>query len=45
MCQSPAAPRIHRMGRLAEDALARVYADATCFVFPSLSEGFGFPSA
>ena len=31
------------MGRLAEDALARVYADATCFVFPSLSEGFGFP--
>jgi alpha-1,3-rhamnosyl/mannosyltransferase len=40
---SPERTRIHRCGRLSEDVLARVYADATCFVFPSLVEGFGMP--
>ena len=43
IARSSAADRIHRLGRLSEGSLARVYADATCFVFPSLSEGFGFP--
>lgn len=41
--ESPAATRIHRLGRVSEPALARLYADAACFVFPSLSEGFGLP--
>jgi glycosyltransferase involved in cell wall biosynthesis len=34
---------IHRLGRVPEESLARLYADATCFVFPSLAEGFGMP--
>lgn len=40
---SPARARIFRLGRVSEDRLARLYADATCFVFPSLAEGFGLP--
>lgn len=40
---SPASARIHRVGRVSEEGLARLYADATCFVFPSLAEGFGMP--
>jgi glycosyltransferase involved in cell wall biosynthesis len=40
---SPARARIHRLGRVSEDSLARLFADATCFVFPSLAEGFGLP--
>jgi len=43
IARSPARTRIHRLGRLAEDVLARLYEDATCFVFPSLVEGFGMP--
>ena len=43
IARSHARTRIHRVGRLAEDVLARLYADATCFVFPSLVEGFGMP--
>jgi glycosyltransferase involved in cell wall biosynthesis len=40
---SHAGARIHRLGRVSEEELARLYADATCFVFPSLAEGFGLP--
>jgi glycosyltransferase involved in cell wall biosynthesis len=35
--------RVHFMGRLDEEALARVYRDARLFLCPSLGEGFGFP--
>jgi glycosyltransferase involved in cell wall biosynthesis len=31
------------MGRVADDVLARLYQDAACFLFPSRTEGFGFP--
>jgi glycosyltransferase involved in cell wall biosynthesis len=40
---SPARARIWRLGRVSEASLARLYADANCFVFPSLAEGFGLP--
>lgn len=40
---SPAGKRIHRLGRVSDATLARLYADAACFVFPSLAEGFGLP--
>jgi glycosyltransferase involved in cell wall biosynthesis len=32
-----------RAGRLSFEDLARTYASADCFLFPSLREGFGFP--
>jgi glycosyltransferase involved in cell wall biosynthesis len=32
-----------RAGRLSCEDLARTYASADCFLFPSLREGFGFP--
>ena len=35
--------RVHFVGRVADDVLARLYTDATCFLFPSRTEGFGFP--
>ncbi|MEP7360053.1 MAG: glycosyltransferase family 1 protein [Chloroflexota bacterium] len=35
--------RVHFTGLLSEAELARVYEDAWLFLFPSLSEGFGFP--
>jgi glycosyltransferase involved in cell wall biosynthesis len=35
--------RVHFLGHVPEDALARLYSRATVFVFPSLAEGFGFP--
>jgi glycosyltransferase involved in cell wall biosynthesis len=35
--------RVHFMGRVADDVLARLYQDAACFLFPSRTEGFGFP--
>lgn len=41
--QSKVGRRIHRLGRLSESTLARVFDDASCFVFPSLAEGFGMP--
>jgi glycosyltransferase involved in cell wall biosynthesis len=34
---------ILRLGRVDEDELAALYANATAFVFPSIAEGFGFP--
>jgi len=43
IARSSARARIHRLGRVSEESLARLYADATCFVFPSLAEGFGLP--
>jgi len=40
---SRARERIHRVGRVSDDVLATLYEDATCFVFPSIAEGFGMP--
>ena len=34
---------IHFLGRVSDDELVRLYNQATCFVFPSLYEGFGLP--
>jgi glycosyltransferase involved in cell wall biosynthesis len=31
------------VGKLSEDALRKVYAEAVAFIFPSLAEGFGLP--
>jgi glycosyltransferase involved in cell wall biosynthesis len=36
-------PRVTRTGFLSDDDLVLLYAGAACFVFPSLSEGFGLP--
>ena len=30
-------------GKLCDDALRRIYAEAVAFIFPSLAEGFGLP--
>jgi glycosyltransferase involved in cell wall biosynthesis len=35
--------RVCFLGRVGEAELARLYANASLFVFPSLAEGFGFP--
>lgn len=35
--------RVHFLGSVDESRLARLYADAACFLFPSRTEGFGFP--
>ena len=35
--------RVRFLGRVPEAELARLYTNATLFVFPSLAEGFGFP--
>ena len=35
--------RVHRLGWVAGDDLAALYAGASVFCFPSLLEGFGFP--
>jgi glycosyltransferase involved in cell wall biosynthesis len=34
---------VHFEGGVDEPRLARLYEDATCFLFPSRTEGFGFP--
>jgi glycosyltransferase involved in cell wall biosynthesis len=34
---------VHFLGAVDEPRLARLYQDATCFLFPSKAEGFGFP--
>ena len=34
---------IQFLGRVSDDELVRLYNQATCFVFPSLYEGFGLP--
>lgn len=38
-----ASPRIHVTGYISNDELARYYAKASIFAFPSLDEGFGMP--
>ena len=40
---SPAGGRIKRIGQVTDGELAGLYAGASCFVFPSLAEGFGLP--
>lgn len=40
---SPARPRIHVTGYIDDAELARWYARASIFAFPSLDEGFGIP--
>lgn len=40
---SPIGGRVLFLGRVDDDVLARLYTDATCFLFPSRAEGFGFP--
>ena len=40
---SPAASRIRLTGYVDEDEIARLYAQASIFAFPSLDEGFGMP--
>ncbi len=37
------AARILRPGYVEDDELVKVYSGADCFLFPSFSEGFGFP--
>lgn len=38
-----AAPNIRLLGRVDDAALRALYAGASCFAFPSLTEGFGLP--
>ena len=40
---SPARPRIHVTGYVTDQELAKWYARASIFAFPSLDEGFGIP--
>ena len=40
---SPARERIQRVGSVTDRALDGLYSGASCFVFPSLAEGFGLP--
>ena len=35
--------RVHFLGRVPDSLLATLYAEAACFLYPSLAEGFGFP--
>ena len=35
---------IHFLGRVSDEELVRLYNRATCFIFPSLYEGFGLPT-
>lgn len=35
--------RLHQLGRVSEEELQVLYANATAFAFPSLHEGFGLP--
>lgn len=41
--ESPAAARIRITGYVGDDEIARLYARASIFAFPSLDEGFGMP--
>lgn len=41
--RSPVANRLLLLGRVSDDDLVTLYRGATCFVFPSRYEGFGFP--
>ncbi len=40
---SPAADRIDRVGHVSEDDLLDLYRSASCLLYPSRAEGFGFP--
>ena len=40
---SPARERIRRVGSVTDGALDGLYSGASCFIFPSLAEGFGLP--
>lgn len=40
---SPARDRVHMLGYVADPDLPWLYAGASAFAYPSLSEGFGFP--
>ena len=35
---------IHFLGRVSDEELVRLYNQATCFIFPSIYEGFGLPT-
>jgi glycosyltransferase involved in cell wall biosynthesis len=39
----PLVGRVHILGRVTSGQLETLYARATCFLFPSRAEGFGFP--
>lgn len=41
--RSPVADRVLLLGRVSDEELVALYRAATCFVFPSRYEGFGFP--
>jgi glycosyltransferase involved in cell wall biosynthesis len=41
--QSPRSSRVHWVGLIPDADLPAFYAGATCFVYPSLFEGFGLP--
>lgn len=43
IANSPARDRIRRLDFVSDADLPSLYAGASCFVFPSLYEGFGFP--
>ena len=40
----PNDPEVHRAGRVTDDELHALYANATCLALPSLHEGFGLPA-
>jgi glycosyltransferase involved in cell wall biosynthesis len=40
----PAGPGIHTTGRVTDEELHTLYANATCLALPSLHEGFGLPA-
>ena len=40
----PDAIGVHRIGRVSDDALHALYANASCLALPSLHEGFGLPA-
>ncbi len=36
-------PNVQLLGRVSDDELVRLYSNASCFIFPSIYEGFGLP--
>ncbi len=44
IARSPARDRIHLLGSVSENEKRALLARASCFVYPSLWEGFGFPA-
>ncbi|MFM2074950.1 MAG: hypothetical protein RJB34_1255 [Pseudomonadota bacterium] len=43
VAQAGLAHRVHALGKVSENQLITLYQRATCVMFPSLYEGFGFP--